>query len=83
MSWLQDVSGQTQQGDGSGYGAAGAGAAAGGAAAATQVATPLLTAICHILKDALLSLQESMLDIPGTLVTCVIIPRTTEVPQSL
>ncbi len=39
VSWLQDVSGQTQQGDG--YGAAGAGAAAGGAAAATQVATPL------------------------------------------
>lgn len=48
--WLQDVSGQTQQGDGSGYGAAGAGAAAGGAAAATQVATLLLVAAPHFME---------------------------------
>ena len=63
---LQDTAGQTQQGDGSGYGAAGigtgAGAAAGGAAGASQVAAPhslLLHAVCSLL-EALLSLPGSI-----------------------
>ena len=43
---LQGMGGQTQQGDGSAYGAAGAGAAAGGAAAASQVAHPPIVEFC-------------------------------------